>query len=314
MTPQLVSVIVPMYNAADTIGEQIEALVAQDYPGAWELILADNGSTDGTLETIARDHPGLDAQIVIEDARRGAALVRNAAVRHSRGDFLAFVDADDRVHPGWLTELVAASEGVDLVAGDIETESLNTPEARAARPLGSLAFVFDEPDFLPSASGCNLGVRRAAFEAIGGFDPTFVVGQDVDFSWRAQLAGFTIRFAPRAVVAYRLRSDRDGIFRQMRGYGRGETKAYYRYRRFGATRMPVRAKVALASFLILRNPLVPETIRGVSVERWFAALGYVVGRVEEVPRARFNASLTDRVPGPVGPSTVDRADLLSNVR
>ncbi|WP_066905223.1 glycosyltransferase [Millisia brevis] len=314
MTPHLVSVIVPMYNAADTIGEQIEALVAQDYPGAWELILADNGSTDGTLETIARDHPGLDAQIVIEDARRGAAHVRNAAVRHSRGDFLAFVDADDRVHPGWLTELVAASAGVDLVAGDIETESLNTPEARAARPLGSLAFVFDEPDFLPSASGCNLGVRRATFEAIDGFDPTFVVGQDVDFSWRAQLAGFTIRFAPRSVVAYRLRSDRDGIFRQMRGYGRGETKAYYRYRRFGAPRMPARAKVALASFLVLRNPLVPAAIRGVSVERWFAALGYVVGRVEEVPRARFNASVTDRVPGRAGPSADDRADRLSSVR
>lgn len=312
--PRLVSVIVPMYNAAATICEQIEALLAQDYSGDWELILVDNGSTDGTPEMIARRYPDLAARVVIEDTDRGASPARNAAVRHSRGDFLAFVDADDRVQPTWLSELVAAAAGVDLVAGDIETESLNSERARRARPLGSLAFVFDDPEFLPAASGCNLGVRRSTFEAIDGFDPVFVVGQDVDFSWRAQLAGFSIGFAPRAVVAYRLRDDRNGIFRQMRGYGRGETKAYHRYRCFGAPRMPVRAKIALTAFLILRNPLLPAAVRGTDVDRWFGVLGYVIGRVEEIPRARFDASVTGRGPGRAGPSASGRVDRLSSAR
>lgn len=303
MKPNLVSVIVPMYNARDTIGEQIGALIAQDYDGPWELILADNGSTDGTVDVIRRDYPDLDARVVIADGQRGAAYVRNTAVGHGRGDFLAFVDADDRVDPGWLSEMVAAAEGVDVVAGEIETVSLNSPEARAARPLGSLAFVFDDPEFLPSASGCNLGAWRTAFEAVDGFDPTFVVGQDIDFSWRAQLAGFTIGFAPKAVVAYRLRSSRRGLLRQMRGYGRGETKAFYRYRRFGAPRMPARAKVALALFLVTRNPLVPESLRGTSIERWCGALGYVVGRVEEIPRARRDRALRFHPPGRVNAAT-----------
>lgn len=306
-----------MHNARETIGEQIDALIDQDYTGDWEVVLADNGSTDGTVEVVEQ-HPALrdrtDVRVVEVAEAKGSGYARNAAAALCDGDFLAFVDADDRAYPGWLSALVAGAAEVDLVAGEIEVETLNSPVARAARSLDSLRPAFEDPAFLPSASGCNLGVWRTAFEAVDGFDNTFIVGQDVDFSWRAQLAGFTIGFAADAVMAYRLRDTPRGIYRQMRGYGRGEARAYYRYRQYGAPGMPVVAKVGLGAFLVLGNPLVPRALRKTETERWIAALGYVVGRVEGTARGALSSRRSGRGRGSTDRAAVGRVGLPSNAR
>src|SRR5688500_9296124 len=97
------SVVVPVRDGAATIGEQLAALAQQDFPGSWEVVVADNGSRDGTADVVRsfRDRlPGL--RLVDASARPGASHARNAGAAAATGEVLAFCDADDVVDPGWL--------------------------------------------------------------------------------------------------------------------------------------------------------------------------------------------------------------------
>ena len=85
-----------------TIEAQLKALCHQQWRGGWEVIVADNGSTDGTQDVLARFHgplPGL--RLIDPSARRGAVHARNVAVKEASGAGLAFCDADDEVGIGW---------------------------------------------------------------------------------------------------------------------------------------------------------------------------------------------------------------------
>src|SRR6266516_649107 len=115
-SPRLISVIVPVLDAAEHLPQQLEALAGQDYPGPWEAVIADNGSTDGSVELALRrlgDLPG--GRLVRAERARSASHARNAGAAEARGDFLAFCDADDVAHCEWLTELAAAARQGDLV-------------------------------------------------------------------------------------------------------------------------------------------------------------------------------------------------------
>src|SRR5437588_11225281 len=99
-----VSVIVPVRNAVRTIGRTIDGVLSQTY-GDLELIVVDNGSTDGTREAIA----AYDGRItVVEERRAGPSVARNAGARAAKGVYLAFVDADDVWMPSMLDRCVPA--------------------------------------------------------------------------------------------------------------------------------------------------------------------------------------------------------------
>src|SRR3712207_5405247 len=111
-----VSVVIVMRNAAATIGEQLEALSRQDYAGPWEVVVADNGSTDDSVAVVRQWEgrlPGL--QIVDASLRRGVSYARNAGVVASSGEVIAFCDADDVAEPDWLRRLVAGLGDADIV-------------------------------------------------------------------------------------------------------------------------------------------------------------------------------------------------------
>ena len=199
----MISVIVPVRNGMPLLEEQLRALAAQECVEPWEVVVADNGSTDGTL-AFARDWAETHTNVLVVDASGlvGASAARNAGVAVARGEYLAFCDADDVVLAGWLAACVEALRTADLVAGRFDFWSLNSmpptePVRAATRQLG----------FLPAGLGANLAVRRAPFEEVGGFDEHFVPGEDIDLCWRMQLRGFTFAEAPGAVVAKRARSD-----------------------------------------------------------------------------------------------------------
>ncbi|MGH7298931.1 MAG: glycosyltransferase family 2 protein, partial [Candidatus Rokuibacteriota bacterium] len=110
MTTPEVSVVVPFFNAHRFIEESVASVRAQTYP-SWELLLADDGSDDGSSE-IARTHARRDPQRVryLEQpghARRGASAARNLAIRHARGRYIALLDADDVWLPNKLASQVA---------------------------------------------------------------------------------------------------------------------------------------------------------------------------------------------------------------
>lgn len=250
--PRLVSVCIPSLDTRATIGEQLDALAAQTYGGEWEVVVLDNGSTDGSDALVmawASRLPGLRVERV---AARGISNVRNAARTVARGDLLAFCDGDDVVVPGWLAALAAAAETYDVVGGRLDDRALNPPHVvrwRGAIPQDALMVPLG---YLPFAPGGNCAVWGDVIDALGGWDAAYVAGSDdVDFSWRAQQRGYTVGFAPDAAIAYRYRADATGLYRQFFRYGRTEALLQ---RRFPAPRHGVAELLRVWRRLLRRAP------------------------------------------------------------
>jgi len=221
-----VSVIIPARNGAATLPEQLDALRRQVHDGPWELLLADNGSTDATIAVFERavsptgaddeTVPWVDARVVDASSRPGSAHARNVGGAAARGDLLCFCDADDVVEQGWLAALIGAVADHHLVGGRLETATLNSDRVRSWRPAPS-ASVAETPTFAPTS---NLAIWADCFDALGGLDETFLKSHDVELSKRARAAGASLGFAPDAVVRYRLRSTLRGLARQSYRSGR----------------------------------------------------------------------------------------------
>jgi glycosyltransferase involved in cell wall biosynthesis len=274
----LISVVVPVRNGMPYIEEQIRALAAQKCTEPWEVIIADNGSRDGTLE-FARDWSESHENFRVVDASGllGTSAARNAGVDVSKGEYLAFCDADDVVMAGWLEACVSALLHADVVAGKFDFWSLNfippAPPVRAAtRQLG----------FLPAGLGANLAVRRTAFVEVGGFDEHFVPGEDIDLCWRLQLRGFTYAEAGDAVVAKRARSDFRGVFLQAYSYGRCGPLLHKRFRKAGAKK-DLQGALKAWVWLVVSVFRIAQPTRRIE---WARGAGTRLGRLEASLRLR----------------------------
>ena len=195
------SVVIPVRNGASTIARQLRALAAQeDVDVAWEIVVSDNGSRDDTRDSvlsIARDMP-VPVRVVDAGSRRGLSHARNVGVLHARGEFVLFCDADDIVRRRWLSSAIRGLRESDVVGGDIH-------------PFESEAHLGSEPprglitaSFGPAIVGCNFGVRRAAYLAIGGCDESLPPYgcEDAELSVRANDAGLRIVSVPGMEVDF----------------------------------------------------------------------------------------------------------------
>jgi GT2 family glycosyltransferase len=255
------SVVLPCRNGAATIALQLEALAAQSWPGSWELVVADNGSTDDTVEVVERFRRRFPAlRIVDASARRGLAPALNVGVEGSSGRSVAFVNDDDEVAEGWLAAMAEALERHELVAGRLEYDRLNEPWAveLRERPQETALMEWGFLDYLPFAACATIGVRRELHDSVGGFDETMVpAGEDMDYCWRLQREGARFEFVPEAVTHYRLRHSLRAAFRQGLSYGEGHALAYKKHRGLGLgpARQPwrrgLRAWLGLARRLLL---------------------------------------------------------------
>ncbi len=121
-----ISVILPVLNGAATLEAQLGSLAHQTYRGRWELIIADNGSSDKTREIAEAWRLRLRTMVVLDaSGRPGPAAARNAAARVARGDIFAFCDADDVASPRWLEACAAASDQHQFIGGGLDYYSLN---------------------------------------------------------------------------------------------------------------------------------------------------------------------------------------------
>jgi glycosyltransferase involved in cell wall biosynthesis len=237
----MLSVIIPCYNAAETIATQLEALANQCHCSEpWEIIVADNGSSDNSRLIVKKYQQQLpNLRLVDASYWRGSAHARNVGVLAAKGEKLAFCDADDEVASNWVETMSKALDEYDFVAGRLEPFKLNEPWVLKSRvcPQNDGLQTYDYPAYLYHAGGCNLGVKRALHEAVGGLDETIPVLDDTDYCWRIQLAGTTIHFVPDAVVHYRYRHTLPGIYRQARDYGKYNVLLYKRYRPLGMPKL-----------------------------------------------------------------------------
>lgn len=277
----LATVVIPVRNGASTIGEQLGALSRQTYAGAWEVVIADNGSTDGTQE-LCRSWADRLPQLRVVDASdvAGSSHARNVGADEAAGEVLAFCDADDVVAEQWLERLIDALARHDLVGGPQETDRLNDDTVRSwrsSRPQDSLNVA---SGFLAFAPTSNLGVWTDVYHRVGGLSDDYIQSHDVEFSWRAQLAGFDLGFAPGAVVHYRYRDTMKGIARQAYVSGLDAAQLYRDFRDAGLRRDSPAAMARGWLWLLARLPwLADRRRRGTYVRRAATLGGKVVGSV-----------------------------------
>ncbi|NEQ65706.1 MAG: glycosyltransferase [Symploca sp. SIO2D2] len=226
------SVIIPCFNVADSIAVQLEALVNQNWSESWEVIIANNGSTDNTL-SIAQQYQEKLPNLRIVDANdgQGPSFARNAGALAATGEALAFCDADDEVCPGWVAAMGEALSKYDFVAGCLKYEKLNEPWQLSGlrKQMQEGLIPHRAPPALEYAQSCNIGIKRSLHLAIGGFDQSLLITEDTEYCWRAQLAGIKLHFIPEAMVEYRHRRNLADIYRQARDYSQHSILLRQRY-------------------------------------------------------------------------------------
>jgi glycosyltransferase involved in cell wall biosynthesis len=192
----MISVVIPVFNGAAYIGEAIESVLGQSLPPA-EIIVVDDGSSDGTAEVVRRYQPGV---LYRRQAHEGAGAARNLGIRESKGDWLAFLDADDVWLPDKLRLQKAAFEedpGLDLVFSHMN--QFRTPELPAEVVAGMACDETSQPSPLIS---CLLA-RHAAFDSVGPLR-TEVQADFVDWYLRAREAGLRMRVLDVLLVRRRI--------------------------------------------------------------------------------------------------------------
>ncbi len=199
----MISVIIPAYNAADTLPACLNALQTQTLPStAFEVIVIDDGSADDTPR-IARA-AGVK---LITQPNAGAAAARNAGAAAAQGDILLFTDADCIPAPNWIENMSAPFNNPQVagVKGVYQTEQPNLIPRFVQMEYQDK---YDRMQNLPAidfVDTYSAGYRRSVFLQTGGFDTTFPGAsvEDQEFSFRVAAAGHQLVFAPQAVVSHR---------------------------------------------------------------------------------------------------------------
>jgi GT2 family glycosyltransferase len=215
-----ISVVVCSYNGSATIRECLEGLSRLEYRNV-EVIVIDDGSTDGTAE-IARE---FDVRLVSTE-NRGLSAARNLGLELASGEIVAYLDDDAYPDPHWLHYLAQAFRTSEFAA----VGGPNLPpagddfvaEAVANAPGGPMHVLLSdrEAEHIP---GCNMAFRTEALRSLGGFDPQFrTAGDDVDICWRIQASGGKVGFHPAALVWHHRRKTVRAYWKQQTGYGKAE--------------------------------------------------------------------------------------------
>jgi len=215
------SVIVCTRNGAERIGDCLLAIAKLSSTA--ETIVVDDGSTDGTADLVARDFPWVR---LLRLAPCGLSAARNAGAAAARGEILAFTDDDCLPDAEWLQRLdrIFRQQRHAAVGGpNLPQIPQHWLEAVICAAPGAPSHVMLDDETAEHLPGCNLSVRKSAWESIGGFDPQFhTAGDDVDFCWRLQEAGHVLGFAPGAYVWHLRRSTARAFLKQQIGYGKAE--------------------------------------------------------------------------------------------
>jgi len=209
----LVSAVIPTYNHAALAPDAVESALAQTWPRV-EVIVVDDGSTDDTLARLARFGGRIT---VLRQEHRGPAVARNAGIRASRGEWIAFLDSDDLWMPEKIARCVAALEGAPNAGVAYTAVRIHELDTGRRYPLpqytmsGNLA-----RDLFLECKGVNtstLVVRRAALDKVGLFDEEFFRAQDWDLMVRlAEQYGYV--HVPEILTDRRLHAGSLSVTRQ----------------------------------------------------------------------------------------------------
>lgn len=217
------SVVIPCFNEEKMISTALDALGRQTFDGDWEIIIADNGSTDKTLK-IAKEYKRMlpDLKIIDASGKRGAAYARNRGVCAASGELIAFCDADDEVTDDWIANIYEAILKYDFVASRLDSEKLSDPKALEAKGnkrqrTGLIKYFY--VNYFPHADVCGMGVKKSIHLSVGGFDETMLYCEDCDYCWRIQLKGIALHFEHSALVNNRHQKGAVNRIKQAKNWG-----------------------------------------------------------------------------------------------
>lgn len=297
------TVVLCVRNGASTIRRQLDALDAQTGAPDFEIVVVDNGSTDGTREILRewKEGDGHAARtIVVVDAGDppGLPRSRNLGAASARGRVILACDADDEVGPGWVAAMTRAIEGDQLAGGRLlAVDSRGNDRSDLFGP-GLIA-----TPYLPHVGGANFAVSRRAFFVVGGFDESLPPYgfDDVDFSWRVQEAGFPIIYVDDAEVRFTV-SDAGASVRKRFLLGKGRVLMAQRYPRYDSTEYTaglVLGDVVRSVVDLVRRSVTVRSIDRRAAGRVIASAGRVSGYFNYTVRGRAPARRLRREdPGP----------------
>lgn len=287
------SVILPCFNGAATLAVQLQALTLQDWPGGWELIVVNNGSTDDSMAIVEAWRPRLVGLKIVEahlpgTARLGVPHSYNTGIQAATGDAFVFCEADDEVAPGWLAAMGRALSAHDFVVARLDHRKLNAewlhpPEGEGYQSAGLYRMPV-APHFY-SASACGFGLSRSLYEKLGPLDIHFPIVHDGEYCWRAQLAGHALHFEPDALVHYREKSALMDRFRQGRNWGRDTIRLHHHFATAMGHLSLVRHLVSMVRLLpsgagaLLSRALGRPQGRGALAE-WVWNFGWAAGKLQ----------------------------------
>lgn len=219
--PPTVSVVVPTYNRCQDLRVTIEHLCAQTYPAQRiEILVVDNASTDGTEALVASLQGTLGERLrYVRKDPNGPAAARNLGARLARGAFVAFVDSDVALEPGWLDTTVAAlrqDASIGMVGGRLVYAHAPDVLNAYGGALSAIGLAWDSLEGQPAAlaaaprdtlwiSCSAVLLRRALLDEGIAFDERYFYGyEDTDFGWRINLAGHRVVVVPGAVAHHRV--------------------------------------------------------------------------------------------------------------
>ena len=200
----LVSVIIPVYNGERYLGAAIESVLAQTYRPL-EVIVVDDGSTDGSA-AVARGFG--EAVRCYSQENAGQAAAQNAGVEAARGDYFAFLDADDLWAENKLElQMKAFADDLELDIVSVHVQEFVSPDVDAQRAEKFIVHEEPSPWFSPS----SVVVKRTSFFRVGFFETKWTVGEFMSWVLRANELGLRKKMLPEVGVWRRIHESNKGI-------------------------------------------------------------------------------------------------------
>jgi len=251
-------VIIPAFNAARVLCQQLEAMTAQKPDQGWEIVVVDNGSDDHTVAAANSYASRLPLRVVTE-TRRGVNCARNRGISNTTGEKILFTDADDIVGPNWVNAMSEAIRPNSVVGGWLDRQHLDPdPPRRLDSAPTSAIFV---GDWLPYPIGCCMGWDRSLLERIGNFDSRIKYGGDeVDAAWRAQILGAEmVQAGDDAIIVRRERANLVALRSSLNEFGRSQARLTLRFAphghpNLGAARAGLRSLKASFAAVLAKEP------------------------------------------------------------
>jgi glucosyl-dolichyl phosphate glucuronosyltransferase len=281
-----VTLILCTYNRSESLARALKSVAVSQMPEslAWEVLVVDNNSSDGTrgvIEGFCSEHPGRFRYLL--EQKQGLSHARNAGIREARGHILAFTDDDVIVEPAWLQNLTAALKDGEWVGaggrvlpdpGFSCPEWMSPEERYGLGPLSIFDMGLESAKLAEPPFGASMAFRKEIFEKYGGFRTdlgrspgSLMSNEDTEFGSRLLEAGERLRYEPSALLYHVIPQDRIKKDYFLRWWF---NKARSDLRQMGG---PNSAEWRIAGIPVLLFPRL-----GVSAVRWIVAIG---------PRKRF---------------------------